>query len=100
MRYVVLVCLAACGGSSSSTTALFALPGDPTDFYSLPFPNDLRREADGTIDLSAFPTNSLIADTYRAAADSLDGFGLNQSVFARFDGELDPASLPDAAGSV
>jgi hypothetical protein len=100
MRALALVVLTACSGST--TTSLFAVPGDDPgdDFYALPFPNDLRREADGTIDLSLFPTNSLIADTYRMAADSLDGFGLNQTIYARFDGAIDPASLPDAAGSV
>ncbi|MEJ7601506.1 MAG: hypothetical protein WKG01_26615, partial [Kofleriaceae bacterium] len=100
MRTLACLSLLAACGESSSATALFALPGDTTDFYSLPFPNDLRREADGTIDLSAFPTNSLIADKYRQAADSLDGFGLNGAVFARFDGTLDHPSLPDPAGSV
>lgn len=100
MRRLALVLLAACGGDASSKTALFELPGDSTDFYALPFPNDLRREADGTIDLSAFPTNSLIADKYRQAADSLEGFGLNQAVFFRFDGTLDSPALPDPAGSL
>ncbi|MBA3818709.1 MAG: hypothetical protein H0X17_07440 [Deltaproteobacteria bacterium] len=92
--------LAACS-DGPPTTALFALPGETADdFYALPFPSDLRRDADGTIDLSLFPTNSLITDSYRAAADTLDGFGLNAAVFARFDGPLEPASLPDPAGSI
>lgn len=90
--------LVACG--SEPATALFELPGDSTDFYALPFPNDLRREADGTIDLSAFPTNSLIADKYRMAADALDGFGLNQAVYARFDRAIDSPNLPTPAESV
>jgi predicted esterase len=94
-----VIVVAACGGESSRT-ALFELPGDSADFYAVPFPNDLRREPDGTIDLSAFPTNSLIADKYRQAADSLDGFGLNQAVFFRFDGTLDSPALPDPAGSI
>ncbi|MDQ3364664.1 MAG: hypothetical protein M3680_04470 [Myxococcota bacterium] len=97
---LALAVLAACS-DGPPTTALFALPGETADdFYSLPFPSDLRRDADGTIDLSLFPTNSLIADSYRAAADTLDGFGLNAAVFARFDGPLEPASLPDPRGSV
>jgi predicted esterase len=98
-KIACLVILAACG-SESSKTALFELPGDSTDFYALPFPNDLRREADGTIDLSAFPTNSLIADKYREAADTLEGFGLNQAIFARFDGTLDSPALPDPMSSI
>ncbi|MBA3394925.1 MAG: hypothetical protein H0T89_19925 [Deltaproteobacteria bacterium] len=97
---VALLAPAACS-DPPPVTALFALPGDTAeDFYALPFPSDLRRDTDGTIDLSLFPTNSLIADSYRVAADLLDGFALNPTVFARFDGPLDPASLPDPAGSV
>jgi len=98
----LLLVLGACGSDPSSTTALFAIPGGTPgdDFYALPFPNDLWRKADGTLDLSQFPTNSLIVDTYRVAAEQLDGFGVNQAIYARFDGPLDPASLPDAAASM
>jgi len=97
---LLLVATVVACSDPTPTTALFALPGDVADdFYALPFPNDLRRAADGTIDLALFPTNSLIADAYRQAADTLEGFGLNQAVFARFDGALDPASLPDPVAS-
>jgi len=91
-----------CGGDDPATSSLFALPGGTPgdDFYATPFPNDLWRKADGTLDLSQFPTNSLIVDNYRAAAETLDGFGKNAAVFSRFDGPLDPTSLPDAAGSL
>lgn len=99
--------LGACGTNGGTTgddvgpdgtTALFDANG--SDFYSLPYPNDLRRHADGSLDLSAFPTNSDIVDTYRTVAEQLDGFGMNSTMFARFDGAVDQASLPDPAGSV
>jgi hypothetical protein len=99
----LLALLAASGcGDDPKTTALFAIPGGPPgdDFYATPFPNDLWREADGTIDLSQFPTNSLIVEDYRAAADTLDGFGKNSAIYARFDGPLDGTSLPDPAASL
>lgn len=98
-RLALLFTLGAC---ADPVTAVFAVPGvDPdADFYALPFPNDLWRTPGGTLDLSRFPTNSLLVDTYRAAAEELDGFGLNQAVFARFGGELDPASLPSPAASM
>jgi predicted esterase len=91
-RVALLFALGAC---ADPVTAVFAVPGvdADADFYALPFPNDLWRGG-GKLDLSRFPTNSLLIDTYRAAAEELDGFGLNQAVFARFDGALDPASLP------
>ncbi|MBS1120921.1 MAG: hypothetical protein H6Q90_3149 [Deltaproteobacteria bacterium] len=94
--------MAGCGDNRSPPTGLFAIPGGAPgdDFYALPFPNDLWRTAEGTLDLSQFPTNSLIVERYRAAAERLDGFGLNQAIYARFDGGLDPTSIPDAATSM
>src|SRR5882757_8413867 len=99
-RLALLAVLGACGGDS--VHGLFAVPGGAPgdDFYATPFPNDLWRDSDGTIDLSQFPTHSLIGESYRQAADSLDGFGKNAAMFARFDGALDPTSLPDPAGSL
>lgn len=97
MRALVAVALCACT-SSSGTTALFAQNG--SDFYDLPYPNDLRRHDDGTLDLSRLPTNSILVDQYRADAETLDGFGLNGAMFQRFSGPLDPTSLPDPAASV
>src|SRR4051812_24050377 len=96
---MLLLSLAACTGDP--TVARFELPGATEEFYDLPFPNDLRRHPDSnTLDLSEFPTNSLILDSFRAAAEQLDGFGLNGAMFARFDGALDPASLPDPTASI
>jgi hypothetical protein len=96
MRALVAVLLCACT-SSSGTTALFAQNG--SDFYDLPYPNDLRRHDDGSLDLSKFPTNSILVDQYRADAEKLDGFSLNGAIFARFSGPLDETSLPDPAAS-
>jgi predicted esterase len=97
-RLALLLAASAC---ADPATAIFAVPGADTadDFYALPFPNDHWREPDGTLDLSQFPTNSLLIDSYRSAAEELDGFGLNQAAYARFDRELDPDSLPTPAES-
>ena len=100
---VALFSLAACSDPTGPTTSsLFAVPGASASdhFYDLPFPNDLRRYPDGKLDLSLFPANSLVVEALRSAAESLDGFGLNSGIYARFDGPLDPASLPDAAASM
>jgi hypothetical protein len=97
-------CTACTACTGTPTTARFAIPGGAAapgdDFYALPFPNDLRRHSDGALDLSEFPTNGLIVETYRAAAERLDGFGLNQAIYARFDGGLDPDTLPTPEASV
>src|SRR5262245_60036946 len=95
VRFVAVIGL--CAGCAGDVTALFAVPGGSPadDFYALPFPNNLRRHDDVTLDLSLFPTNAPIADTVRQMAErDLDGFGLNAAMFARFSGPLDPASVP------
>ncbi len=98
-RAILLFSLVACTGEP--TTAHFGLPGATEDFYDLPYPNDLRRHPDSnTLDLSEFPTNSLIVNSFRAAAEELDGFSLNGAMYARFDGAIDETSLPDPASSV
>jgi len=96
----LLVGLAACGDNIMGTTALFAVEAPGDDYYALPFPNDIHRNADGTLDLANFPANSIILDQYRVAAQSLDGFGLNGAMSSRFTAPLDPRSLPDPAGSL
>jgi predicted esterase len=90
---------AACSSTPQGTTALFQLHAGSGDYYALPFPNDLHRKADGTLDLTDFPTNSLIVEKYRMAAETLDGFGLNAAMSSRFSDAIDPTSLPDVAGS-
>lgn len=97
-----LAILLALGACAEPATAIFAVPGvdaPDDDFYALPFPNDRWREADGTIDLSRFPTHGILVADYRAAAEELDGFGLNPVVLLRFTGALDPDSLPTPAES-
>ena len=98
--WLLMSLVAACTGSggTTGTTALFATTSG--DFYALPYPNDLRRHEDFALDLSQFPTHSLIVESYRSVAEKLDGFGLNSAIYARFDGALDPMSLPDPAGSM
>jgi hypothetical protein len=101
---LLLLAAAGCGTDGTQPTARFVLPGATPgagdDFYSLPFPNDLRR-AGGHLDLAMFPVGSLIVEQYRVAATALDGFGLNAAIYARFDEDVDPASLPaDAAATV
>ena len=49
---------------------------------------------------SAFPTNSLIVDRSAPPRETLDGFGLNAAIFARFDGAIDPTQRPRPAASV
>ncbi len=71
------------------------VPSATRDFYALPFPNDVRMGADGTVDLTAYPrTVGQIAQYVDVIDADLRGFGENAGAFFRFDAPLDPASLP------
>jgi hypothetical protein len=100
------------GCSSSGVTALHDLhqpstavtqPTVSDDFYALPFPNDLHLAADGTVDLSRYPQQEpgTILAEYMTAFAGITGAGTNSGIFFRFDGAIDPATLPaDVNGSV
>ncbi|RLB47817.1 MAG: hypothetical protein DRJ42_24600 [Deltaproteobacteria bacterium] len=83
--------------------AVFELPrdGSTAGFFDLPWPTDLRRTADGFIDVTEFtnprgPTSTLGA-YIEAASTRLRGYGTNAGVYFRFSVPIDPASLPATA---
>lgn len=83
----------------SPTTALHTVPrggalAADADFFALPFPHDFWRR-DGALDLSLYPRDiPLIEDYLTVIPQRLDGFGQNAAIFVRFDGAIDPATLP------
>ena len=98
---VILASVWACTGTTSQPVGvvpLFELPSDdgaPAEFYALPFPNDVRLRDDGTVNMSGHPRVNPLIELYLDAIDERQrGFGLNSAVFLRFDGQLDPTSLP------
>lgn len=70
-------------------------------WLSFPWPADLRRADDGTIELQDFPNPDDIELLHRFADTgeaTLRGFSLSGGLHVAFDGAIDPASLPaDAA---
>jgi hypothetical protein len=110
MRHVFLPALlvgALCSGGCSHPSGVTSLhdlhqpamlaptPTLESDFYALPFPNDVRISAAGTVDLSQYPRIGGIADQYLDIIGAeLRGFGINAGVHFRFDGPIDPATLP------
>jgi hypothetical protein len=87
-------------GEEGANEALFRVPRDGTDFdfYSLPYPNDIRRTASG-LDLTGHPSPGTalpidIIDRYlRASEEDLDGFGVNPVILFRFSDGYDWASM-------
>ena len=64
-------------------------------FYALPFPNDLRRDTDGTISLKGHQRSTALIEEYlQVIDDTVEGFGSSSPVFFRFAGPIDPGSLP------
>jgi pimeloyl-ACP methyl ester carboxylesterase len=97
----VLAALTACGGDDApdGARALFEVPepGEtlPAGYFALPYPNDLRLNESGYVDLAGVPRpNALLADYLDVIAAKQRGFGLSSGLFVRFDAPIDPASLP------
>lgn len=82
-----------------SFRALFAIPRLPAsaalDFYSLPYPNDFRRQPSGDLDLSGHPVSpdAPAVQALLGALQAQDDFGLNPTVYFRFSQPVDTASL-------
>jgi predicted esterase len=103
---VALGCFAvavACGDDGVETRALFEVPragAALTDFYALPFPNDIRVAADGRISLSDYVLpNDLVAEYVEAIAERQRGFSLSGAILFRFSGPIDVGSLPTNAAA-
>jgi len=93
--------LCACGtDDAAAPTALYRVPrggalAADADFFALPFPNDFWLQEGGGLDLSLYPRPSEIVGSYIDAMSArMGGFGTNAAAFFRFDGAIDPASLP------
>ena len=98
----LLLCAACDGSSGGGVRALFEVPragAPPADgFYALPFPSDIRVADDGSIDLADHPRLNDLAGLYLDTIMAEQrGFGLSSAGFFRFDGAIDPASLPASA---
>jgi predicted esterase len=95
---------ATCDAQEADThTVLFHVPraSDPpgSDFYQLPFPNDIRRP-NGKINLTGHPTPGarllpfdLVARYIAAIEQDSTGFGVNEAIYFRFSRAPDVGSF-------
>ncbi|MBN2361149.1 MAG: hypothetical protein JXR83_16965 [Deltaproteobacteria bacterium] len=87
----------ACGPPPAIHETSFSLPhGGHRDFLDLPWPCDVDRRDDGTLDLRAFPnpTGSSTLEDYLALAETVVGYSTNGVVYLGIGVALDPATLP------
>lgn len=100
LMVIGLLLTPACGDVAkpgSATVAYFVVPRDgvEAEFSTLPWPNDIRLDTDGTVNLHGFPTPSvLVANYVRVIDDNSHGWGTNAGMFFRFSRALDPTTLP------
>ena len=102
---IALLSLAGCGAPPLGAMALYDTSPSREDFFALPWPDDRRLTvgADGKrrIDLSGYYNAGGQLGKYLdlIGGAPLDGFGLHAGIFFRFDGPLDPESLPATAAA-
>ena len=106
-----VIILAACGSDPSSTStggpagptrSLFVVPASldalaDKAFFDHPFPSDLRKDARGAVVFKGFPNPSAVPllVQYIVQTDGLlKGFSPAAAAGLRFEGPIDPSSLP------
>ncbi|MFO0675441.1 MAG: hypothetical protein U0169_02830 [Polyangiaceae bacterium] len=93
------------GAAGTAVSVVYTVPGSldelgGTHFLDHPWPSDLRREADGTVRFEGFfdPKSLVLLSEYvRLAKGRFHGFSPVAAGYFRFDGAIDPASLPSSA---
>lgn len=88
-------------GLVGATTVSFALRSRPSDpqpggFFGAPWPSELWRKPDGSLDFRGFPgaDSFLLADAIAEAVQETDAFSVSPVVYVHFTGSLDPTDLP------
>lgn len=103
LRLGVCVLLCACGDGFVERPTKVAFEAGATDFWAVPLPSALRRQADGTSNLERWPgARPQLVKMWLAAVDARvgDAWGVNSGAFFVLSGAVDPASLPtDAAAT-
>ncbi len=87
---------------SGPPQSLWVAPASLTEladahYYDHPWPSDLRRAGDGTVDFTGFynPRQvSLLTQVVMQTRGLLDGFSPVAAMYLRFTADLDPATLP------
>ncbi|MBM4345385.1 MAG: hypothetical protein FJ100_18595 [Deltaproteobacteria bacterium] len=90
-------------GALYGATARYDLAGK--DWHALPFPTDLRRSTDGSLNLDGFPAPKsgemaeLLKTYLTFAKGELRGFSVQPTVYVEFSAPIDPKKLPGPLSS-
>lgn len=100
----VLASSSACDQPAVRTDAahgVFVLPraGVEEHFFDLPWPNDLRRQANGNIDVTGFggtavPPPEFVAQLEGLINAGIHGYAANGTAYLRFSDSVDASTLP------
>ncbi len=89
--------LASCGDDGPVVRAVFDLDAiEGEAFFDMPWPNDLRLNAEGHPRMANYPgNNTAIVRAYLALVEAeIEGFSISAPIYFRFDGPIDAGSLP------
>ena len=94
---LVLAGVSSCGGDDAPAAGPphIAMDYASEAFFDVPFPDEVHRTADGTVDLSAFPNArpSGFMTRLLAVADDTPAFGLTSTVYFKATAALDVSSV-------
>ena len=100
LAHTLLAGTMGCGNDTASgppVTATYDLARG-AHFFAAPFPSDILRKTDGTIDLPRFPevdgfATGIFKGYVRRFGTSVYGFGLNTGLYQKFSGPVDVTAL-------
>jgi hypothetical protein len=102
-------------GRPAAPVTIEMRPDRSDGFFSFPWPNEIRKAADGTLDLtglpgtesvdaqapgSTAPGQSLLPELAAKAAAAVTDFGTNSAIYLRATGQLDHESIPTPSESL
>ncbi len=96
--FIVTIAMA-CGPAGDRdpepVVAVFDL--DSANLFDVPFPSEVRRTADGRVDVSLFPNPrhiDMVAKLVDVIDEEMMGFGTSSAMYVRFTGPIDTGTLP------
>lgn len=93
---VLSLVVTACGDGYVERPTQVVFEPNAADFWAVPLPSELRRQADGTYNLDRWPgpRPQLVKMWLETIDARVDGWGVDSGAFFVLSGDLDPATLP------